>query len=89
MTCFQLVSQVLPADVTGLPCFPVKDITETSDLVASPSVRAVWGVVLDLLVAEYVGSNPAYGMDICLCLSVLCCRVWVEALRRAAPSKES
>jgi hypothetical protein len=26
------------------------------------------------------GSNPAQGMDVCLCFSVLCCPVWVEAL---------
>jgi hypothetical protein len=36
------------------------------------------------------GSNPASGMDVCLRVSVLCCRVSVEALRRAdPPAKES
>jgi hypothetical protein len=35
-------------------------------------------------------SNPASGMDVCPRLSVLCCPVSVEALRRAdPPSKES
>jgi len=29
---------------------------------------------------ETAGSNPAWGMDVCLCLSVLCCPVCVEAL---------
>jgi hypothetical protein len=41
---------------------------------------------LACLVAEIVGSNPAYGMDVCLCLSVLCCPV--EALGRANPSSK-
>jgi len=37
-----------------------------------------------------VVSNPARAMDVCPCLRVLCCSVWVEALRRAdPPSKES
>jgi hypothetical protein len=36
------------------------------------------------------GSNPASGMDVCPCVSVLCCHVSVEALRRAdPPAKES
>jgi hypothetical protein len=36
------------------------------------------------------GSNLASGMDVCLGVSVLCCPVSVEALRRADPlSKES
>jgi hypothetical protein len=36
------------------------------------------------------GSNPAGGMDVCLRVSVLCCPVSVEALRRAnPPAKES
>jgi hypothetical protein len=35
-------------------------------------------------------SNPASGMDVCPCVSVLCCPVSVEALHRAdPPSKES
>jgi hypothetical protein len=39
---------------------------------------------------KIAGSNPARGMDVCLRFSVLCCPVWVEALRRADhPSKES
>jgi hypothetical protein len=52
--------------------------------------RAVWGVGLGRLVAGIVGSNPAQGMDVCLRLSVLCCPVWIEALRWADhSSKES
>jgi hypothetical protein len=48
----------------------------------------VW--VLAGLVAEIVGSNPAQVMDVCPHLSVLCCPVYVEALRRADhSSKES
>jgi hypothetical protein len=36
------------------------------------------------------GSNPAWGMDVCLRVSVLCCPVSVEALRWAdLLSKES
>jgi hypothetical protein len=36
------------------------------------------------------GSNPAWGMDICPRVSVLCCPVSVEALHRADPPvKES
>jgi hypothetical protein len=36
------------------------------------------------------GSNPPSGMDVCQRVSVLCCPVSVEALRRADPlSKES
>jgi hypothetical protein len=35
-------------------------------------------------------SNPAWGMDVCPRVSVLCCPVSVEALRQAdPPSKES
>jgi hypothetical protein len=45
------------------------------------SGRAVTGIV---------GSNPAHDMDVCPHLSVLCCPVQVEALRRADhSSKES
>jgi hypothetical protein len=37
-----------------------------------------------------IGSNPASGMDVFPRVSVLCCPVSVEALRRAdPPSKES
>jgi hypothetical protein len=36
------------------------------------------------------GSNSAWGMDVCPRVSVLCCPVSVEALRRTdLPSKES
>jgi hypothetical protein len=57
---------------------------------AGHSGRAVWGVGLGRLVAGVVGSNPAQGMDVCPRLSVLCCPVYTEALRRADhSSKES
>jgi hypothetical protein len=45
---------------------------------------AAWSEALALN-AEIVGSNTAYGLDLCLCVSVLCCPVQVEALRRADP----
>jgi hypothetical protein len=46
--------------------------------------------VYDRLNIGIAGSNPASGMDVCPCVSVLCCPVSVEALRRAdPPSKES
>jgi hypothetical protein len=36
------------------------------------------------------GSNPAWSMDVCPRISVLCCPVSVEALRQAdPPAKES
>jgi hypothetical protein len=41
---------------------------ETS-IVAGPTGRAVWG--LDHLNAETVGSNPAWGMDVCPRLSII------------------
>jgi hypothetical protein len=57
---------------------------------AGHSGRAVCGVSLGWLVAGIVGSNPAQGMDVCQRISVLCCPVLVEALRRADhSSKES
>jgi hypothetical protein len=57
---------------------------------AGHSGHAVWGVGLGRLVAGIVGSNPTQGMDVCPRLSVLCCPVQVEALRRADhSSKES
>jgi hypothetical protein len=33
------------------------------------------GVGFDRLDAEIVGLNPAYGMVVCLCVSVLCCPI--------------
>jgi hypothetical protein len=46
--------------------------------------------VYDRLNIWIAGSNPAWGTDVCLRLSVLCCPVLVEALRRAdPPAKES
>jgi hypothetical protein len=57
---------------------------------AGHSGREVWGVGLGRLIAGIVGSNPAQGMDVCPRLSVLCCPVYVQALRRADhSSKES
>jgi hypothetical protein len=61
-----------------------------NDSTAGHSGRAIWGVGLGWLVAGIVGSNPAQGMDVCPRLSVLCCPVYVEALRWADhSSKES
>jgi hypothetical protein len=52
--------------------------------------RSKAGTVYDRLNIEITGSNPAWGMDMCLSVSVLCCPVSVEALRRAdPPAKES
>jgi hypothetical protein len=46
--------------------------------------------VYDRLNIEIAYSNPAWGMDVCARVSVLCCPVSVEALRRADPlAKES
>jgi len=36
-----------------------------------------------------VVSNPARGMDVCPRFSVLCCPVWVVALRRADPPSKA
>jgi hypothetical protein len=47
------------------------------------------GTVYDRLNIGIAGSNPAWGMDVCPRVSVLC-SVSIEALRRAdPPSKES
>jgi hypothetical protein len=52
--------------------------------------RSKASTVYDRLNIDIQGSNPARGMDVCLHVSVLCCPVSVEALRRADPStKES
>jgi hypothetical protein len=40
------------------------------------------------LISRTLGSNPAQGMDVCQRLYVLCCPVWVEALRRADHSSK-
>jgi hypothetical protein len=46
--------------------------------------------VYDRLNIRISGSNPAWGMDVCPRVSMLCCPVSVEALRRAdPPAKES
>jgi hypothetical protein len=46
--------------------------------------------VYDRLNIEIAVSNAARGMDVCPRVSVLCCSVSVEALRRAdPPAKES
>jgi hypothetical protein len=55
---------------------------------AGHSGRAVWGVGFGRLVAGIVSSNPVQGMDICPRLSVLCCPVQAEALRRADHSSK-
>jgi hypothetical protein len=46
--------------------------------------------VYDRLNIGIAGSNPAWGRDVCPRVSVLCCPVSVETLRRAdPPAKES
>jgi hypothetical protein len=46
--------------------------------------------VYDHLNIGNTGSNPAWGMDVCPRVSVLCCPVLVEALCQAdPPAKES
>jgi hypothetical protein len=43
-----------------------------------------------LIVSTIAGSNSAWGLDVCPRVSVLCCPVSVEVLRRAdPPAKES
>jgi hypothetical protein len=56
--------------------------------VAGSSGRAVWGVGFDCSDTGIVGSNSARGMNDCPRLSVLCCPVYVEALRRAEHSSK-
>jgi hypothetical protein len=52
--------------------------------------RSKAGTVYDRSNIGIAGSNPGSGMDVCPRVSVLCCPVSVEALRRAdPPSKES
>jgi hypothetical protein len=52
--------------------------------------RTKAGTVYDRLNIEIACSNPAWGMDVCTRVSVLCFPVSVEALRRAdPPAKES
>jgi hypothetical protein len=52
--------------------------------------RSKAGTVYDRLNIGITGSNPAWGMDVCPRISVLCCPVSVEALNRAdPPAKES
>jgi hypothetical protein len=57
--------------------------------IAGPSGHVVWSVRFHHLDTEIVGSNPDYGMEVFLRLSVSFCPGYVEALRRAdPPSKE-
>jgi hypothetical protein len=52
--------------------------------------RSKAGTVYDSSNIGIAVSNPASGMNVCPRVSVLCCPVSVEALRRAdSPSKES
>jgi hypothetical protein len=51
--------------------------------------RSKAGTVYDRLNMGISGSSPARGMDVCPRVSVLCCPVSVEALRRADPPAES
>jgi hypothetical protein len=47
--------------------------------------RSKAGTVYDHLNIGIAGSNPGWGMDVCPRVSVLCCPMSVEALRRADP----
>jgi hypothetical protein len=47
--------------------------------------RSKAGTVYDHLNSGITGSNPAWSMDVYSHVSVLCCPVSVEALRRANP----
>jgi hypothetical protein len=59
-------------------------------LPVSIAERSKVSTVYDHLNIGIADSNPARGMDVCLRVSVLCCPVSVEALRRADPrAKES
>jgi hypothetical protein len=51
----------------------------------STAERSKAGTVYDRLNIGIAGSNPASGMDVCPRVSVVCCPVSVEALRRADP----
>jgi hypothetical protein len=52
--------------------------------------RSKAGTVYDRSNIGITGSKPAWGMDVCPLVSVLCCPVSVEALRQPdPPSKES
>jgi hypothetical protein len=60
-------------------CNTVSTLSVCNCLCAGSGGLAVWGVGLDRLYDDSVGSNPAQGMDVCPRLSVLCCPVQVEA----------
>jgi hypothetical protein len=52
--------------------------------------RSKAGTVYDCLSIGITGLNPGWGMDVCPCVSVLCCPASVEALHQADPlAKES
>jgi hypothetical protein len=54
------------------------------------TTRSKAHTVFDRSNTGIAGSNPAPGMDVCPRFSVLCCPVYVVALRRAdPPSKET
>jgi hypothetical protein len=44
-------------------------------VIAGKGGRAVYCVGLGRLFTEIVVSNPARGMNVCICVSVLCCPV--------------
>jgi hypothetical protein len=74
-TCYTLLQSHYPNDIR---------------LPISISERSKAGTVYDPSNIGIAGSNPPWGMDVCPRVSVLCCPVSVEALRRAdPPSKES
>jgi hypothetical protein len=60
------------------------------EMVVSMAERSMACTVFGCLNIGISGLHPAWGMDVCPRISVLCCPVLVEALRWAdPPSKES
>jgi hypothetical protein len=58
---------------------PDEGTLPSSKLVNLPVSIAEWSkacTVYDSLNIEIAGSNPAQGLDVCLCVSVLCCPVF-------------
>jgi hypothetical protein len=66
--CKTLLQRVILFDVNSIGrCFK-QHLIDICMLHADHSGRAVWGVGLGRLVAGIVGSNPAQGMDVCVCI---------------------
>jgi hypothetical protein len=58
------------------------DLSILTWLRAGPGGRAVKGVGFGRLITGIVVSNPVRGIDVCLCVSVLCFSVEVEAFAK-------